>query len=261
MRRGPFATTGVVADLDASKVVGVAVYIKEPKLDWLWGVKRIVAHTGPHAGSAGLDATARRTSSFPFIDVYGQFKHKDWPGKTHSDDDLKRALRDASVPIWPRIRGRTAGTNTAAGPRDRSGRRRAASASRRSTGKWWMVDPEGCLYWSHGPVRVTSSSAVTPLDGREFYFTDLPKADSPFALFYTTRDALLWPYYEARGIQRTYDFSSANAFRKYGTDWVARYADMAHQAVAKLGHEHHREQFRRADLPATDARPTATASS
>ncbi|MBM3891244.1 MAG: hypothetical protein FJ388_19200, partial [Verrucomicrobia bacterium] len=47
MRRGPFATTGVAADLDASRVVGVAVYIKEPKLDWLWGVKRIVAHTGP----------------------------------------------------------------------------------------------------------------------------------------------------------------------------------------------------------------------
>ena len=47
MKRGPFATTGVVADLDPSKVVGVAVYIKEPKLDWVWGVKRIVASTGP----------------------------------------------------------------------------------------------------------------------------------------------------------------------------------------------------------------------
>ena len=98
-----------------------------------------------------------------------------------------------------------------------------------------MVDPEGCLWWSHGPVRVTSSSAVTPLDGREFYFTDLPKADSPFALFYTTRDALLWPYYVARGIQRTYDFSSANAFRKYGKDWVSRYADLAHQRLRSWG--------------------------
>ncbi|MCX6902437.1 MAG: beta-galactosidase, partial [Verrucomicrobia bacterium] len=73
------------------------------------------------------------------------------------------------------------------------------------------------------------------LDEREFYFTDLPKADSPFALFYTTRDPLLWPYYEARGIQRTYDFSSANACRKYGADWRARYADLAHQRLRSWG--------------------------
>jgi hypothetical protein len=82
---------------------------------------------------------------------------------------------------------------------------------------------------------VTSSSAVTPLDDREFYFTNLPPADSPFAQFYATHDALLWPYYEARGIQRTYDFSSANAFRKYGADWAAQYADLAHRRLRSWG--------------------------
>jgi hypothetical protein len=91
MKRGPFATTGVVADLDASKVVGVAVYIKEPKLDWLWGVKRIVAHTGPLPEVPDWMRLPPE-KFFPFVDVYGQFKHKDWPGKTHSDDDLKKAI-------------------------------------------------------------------------------------------------------------------------------------------------------------------------
>ena len=28
---------------------------------------------------------------FPFIDKYGQFKFKDWPGKIHSDDEIKKA--------------------------------------------------------------------------------------------------------------------------------------------------------------------------
>ena len=102
---------------------------------------------------------------------------------------------------------------------------------------------------------------MTPLDDRESYFTDLPKADSPFALFYTTRDALLWPYYEARGIKRTYDFSSANAFRKYGADWVIAIRRHGAPAAAKLGHEHDRQQLRRPHLPAATARPTATASS
>ena len=102
-------------------------------------------------------------------------------------------------------------------------------------GKWWMVDPEGCLWWSHGPVRVTPSSAVTPLDDRDSYFTDLPKPDSPFAKFYTTRDELLWPYYVARNIQRTYDFTSSNAMRKYGEEWWKIYAELAHQRLRSWG--------------------------
>lgn len=233
MKRGPFATTGVVADLDPAKVVGVAVYIKEPKLDWLWGVKRIVAHTGP---APEIPAWMRLSADefFPFIDVYGQFKHKEWPGKTHSDGDLKRALdaERADLASHPGPEGWNRYGGWANGPkREATGRFRVEKID----GKWWMVDPEGCLWWSHGPVRVTSSSAVTPLDGREFYFTGLPPPDSPFAQFYTTRDALLWPYYEARGIQRTYDFSSANAFRKYGPDWIARYADMAHRRLRSWG--------------------------
>ncbi len=233
MRKGPFATIGVVADLDAEQVVGVAVYLKEPKLDWKWGVKRIVAHKGtPAEVPDWMKLPADKF--FPFIDVYGQFKYKDWPGKTHSDAELQAALEkeQADLAAHPGPEGWNKFGGWAVGPKLKAtGHFRVEKLD----GKWWFVDPEGCLYWSHGPVRVTSSSAVTPLDGREDYFTDLPKDASPFALFYTTHDALLWPYYEARNIKRTYDFSSANAFRKYGADWVAKYADMAHRRLRSWG--------------------------
>jgi hypothetical protein len=233
LRRGPLMTTGVAADLDASRVVGVAVYINEPKLDWLWGVKRIVAHTGP-LPDAPAWAQLPPDKFFPFIDEYGQFKHKEWPGKTHSDDDLKHAREAelADLATHPGPQGWNKYGGWAAEPRRQAtGRFRVEKID----GKWWMVDPEGCLYWSHGPVRVTPSSAVTPLDNREFYFTALPGAESPFALFYTTHDALLRPYYEARGFKRTYDFSSANACRKYGEGWFAAYADMAHRRLRSWG--------------------------
>ena len=233
MKRGPLATTGVAADLDASKVVGVAVYIKEPKLDWIWAVKRIVAQAGPLPDVPAW-MLLPPDKFFPFIDAYGQFKHKDWPGKTHSDGDLKKALEAerADLAAHPGPDGWDKYGGWAKGPRQQATVRFRVE---KINGKWWMVDPEGCLWWSHGPVRVTSSSALTPLDGREFYFSDLPKANSQFALFYTTHDALLWPYYVARGIQRTYDFSSANAFRKYGADWRARYAGLAHQRLRSWG--------------------------
>jgi len=233
MKRSPLATTGVVAALDPTHVVGVAVYLKTPKLDWRWGVKRIVAQTGP---APDVPAWMRLPPEkfFPFIDVYGQFKHKDWPGKTHSDADLKRAREAEAADLaahpgpsgWDKFGGWAAGPRQAA-----TGRFRVEKIN----GKWWLIDPEGCLYWSHGPVRVTSSSAITPLDNRDFYFTDLPPAGSPFAKFYTTHDELLRPYYTARNIQRTYDFSSANALRKYGPDWFNIYADLAHRRLRSWG--------------------------
>jgi hypothetical protein len=233
MRKGPFATQGVVADLNPVQVVGVAVYIKEPKLDWLWGVKRIVAHSGPVPEVPDWMRLPAE-EFFPFIDRYGQFMYKEWPGKIHSDAELQQALEEeaADLAAHPGPEGWNEYGGWAAGPRQKAtGHFRAEKVD----DKWWFIDPTGCLYWSHGPVRVTSSSAVTPLDGRESYFADLPTADSPFALFYTTRDALLWPYYEARGINRTYDFSSANVFRKYGADWASRYADVAHRRLRSWG--------------------------
>ena len=233
MRSGPFTTTGVVADLDASKVVGVAVYIKEPKLDWLWGVKRIVAHTGETAPvPAWMKLPADRF--FPFIDTYGQFKHKEWPGKIRSDDELKAAAEREAADLaahpgpsgWGKFGGWTGGPRQAA-----TGHFRVQKIG----GQWWMVDPEGYLYWSHGPVRVTPSTAITPLDSREFYFTDLPAEGSPFAKFYTTRDELLYPYYVKRNIQRTYDFSSANCYRKYGPGYYEVFADLAHKRLRSWG--------------------------
>jgi hypothetical protein len=233
LKRSPLATSGVVASLAPDRVVGVAVYLKSPKLDWRWGVKRIVAQTGP---APEVPAWMRLPPEkfFPFIDVYGQFKHKDWPGKTHCDADLQKAREAERADLaahagpagWNQYGGWAAGPKQAA-----TGRFRVEKIQ----GKWWMVDPDGCLYWSHGPVRVTSSSAVTPLDGRDAYFTDLPKPGSPFAKFYTTHDELLRPYYVARNIQRTYDFSSANALRKYGVEWPKIYAELAHQRLRSWG--------------------------
>lgn len=233
MRNGPFSTTGVVADLDAAKVVGVAVYIKEPKLDWSWGVKRIVAHVGP-ASEVPEWMKLPADKFFPFIDQYGQFKFKEWPGKVHTDADLKtaREREKSDLAAHPGPKGWSKFGGWASGPqRQATGHFRVEKID----GRWWMVDPEGYLYWSHGPVRVTPSTAITPLDNREFYFTDLPAAGTPFAKFYTTRDELLYPYYVKRNIQRTYDFSSANCYRKYGNSWYETFADLAHVRLRSWG--------------------------
>ena len=176
---------------------------------------------------------------YPFIDRYGQFKYAEWPGKIHSDRDLQKARlaerKDLDAHPGPEDRSRYGGWT--AGPRlEATGHFRVEKID----GKWWMVDPDGWLFWSNGVVRVSHSCAVTPLEGADLanrcrYFEDLPAAGTEFARFYTTFDALLKPYYTARGIDSTYDFSSANLYRKYGADYLSVFGDLCHRRLRSWG--------------------------
>ena len=171
---------------------------------------------------------------FPFIDQYGQYKYKEWPNKVHSDSDLEKARKieeaDLAKYTGPTDRNKYGGWKN--GPRQEATGR---FYFKKIDGKWWFVDPEGCLWWSHGVVRVTPSSGVTPLDNRRHYFENLPKKGNEFEQFYYTHDELLKPYYTARNISDTYDFSSANCYRKYGKDYKKVYAELAHRRLWSWG--------------------------
>lgn len=176
---------------------------------------------------------------YPFIDKYGQFKHTEWPGKVKSDADLEKAriAEEKDLAANPGPKNFTKYGGWADGPKfEATGHFRVQKID----GKWWMIDPEGYLFWSHGIVRVSHSNAVTPLEGenlknRCFYFEDLPDKDSDFYQFYYTHDQLLKPYYTARGIDSTYDFSSANLYRKYGEDYLADFNDICHRRLKSWG--------------------------
>ena len=188
----------------------------------------------------------------PCIDRYGQFRHRDWPGKTKDDADLKRAAEEEAADLaahpgpkgWNRFGGWADGPQLAA-----SGRFRTEKIG----GKWWLVDPDGRLFWSFGAVRVSASSAMTPMNGdtgtprlgcslpdRDCFFAELPPAPeaadaTPLSKFWTTHDDLLWPFFLARGETRIYDFSSANLFRKYGENYYATFSDLVHRRLRSWG--------------------------
>ena len=187
------------------------------------------------------------TNFLPCFDRYGQFKYREWPGKTHSDEELRAAgaeeEKDLAAHPGPADRDRFGGW--AAGPRqEATGRFRTAKID----GQWWLVDPDGNLFWSWGAVRVTPSSAVTPLNGnprtpkcggpfpdRDCLFEGLPAKDDPLAKFYGTYDALLLPFYLKRGETRRFDFSAANLYRKYGEGWFERFSDSCHRRLRSWG--------------------------
>ena len=171
---------------------------------------------------------------YPFIDQYGQYKHHEWEGKIHSDEELKEAIAKEEADLAQHTA--PASFNKYGGWVD--GPRQEATGRfylKKVDGKWWFVDPEGCLWWSHGVVRVTPSCAVTPIDNRKFYFEALPEQGSEFEQFYYTHDALLKPYYTQRGHKETYDFSSANLYRKYGAEYKTAYGELAHRRLRSWG--------------------------
>jgi hypothetical protein len=211
--------------VDASNVTQLLVFVSKPAVDHAFEIDNIVA--------AGHVETLDAKTFFPFIDEFGQYVHKDWPGKTHSVEELiangRVEEKDLAAHAGPANRDQYGGCT--AGPTLKA---TGFFRVEKYQGKWWLVDPNGCLFWSHGIDCVHGSNA-TPITDRENYFRDLPKPDSPFAEFYGTGSWAPHGYYEDHTPYKTYDFSRANLLRKYGRTWQQKFASVTHQRLKSWG--------------------------
>ena len=117
---------------------------------------------------------------FPFIDEYGQFIHADWPEKIRSDADLKRQLKEENAELeklsrpqeWNKYGG------WANGPRlEATGNFR----TEKYQGKWYLVDPEGCLFFSHGLDVLYPHTDATKTASREKWFKNPPAGAAEIA--------------------------------------------------------------------------------
>jgi len=213
--------------IDPTNVVRISVYVYHPGADYEYEVTDLC--TG---GAPAFPLPKDPAGLFPMIDRFGQYIHKDWPGKIHSEDDLTRHRKQETVDLaahpgpkdWNQYCGWLGGPKLEA-----TGRFRVA----KWCDKWWFVDPEGRLFWSHGLVRVTWSCGYTPITGRRFLFADLPTRDSPFGPFYGRSTWAIAGLYE-RGAE-TYNFTGANLLRKYGPTWPEVFTDVTHRRLRSWG--------------------------
>lgn len=191
---------------------------------------------------ANLHVTGQRTdillknpeALFPFIDRYGQYLHKNWPGKIHRPKDMNRQARIEAQDLeahpgpaeWDQYGGWKAGPALPA-----TGRFRV----RKHAEKWWFVDPEGRLFWSHGVDCVRPTTAYTPITDREFYFAKLPPKDSELGEFYGRGSWAPHGYYRDKGEYETFNFTAANLWRKYGIPWRRLFDELCHQRLRSWG--------------------------
>ncbi len=174
----------------------------------------------------------------PFVDRFGQFIHDDWPGKIRDDGELAAArtaedtwLKEQSCPIPEADKyGGWAG-----GPQlEATGLFRTEKVG----GKWWLVDPDGRLFFSHG-VDCVGVGASTGIGFRENYFSWLPAKDDPLfgKLWGRANGPAPHGFYKdpSRLPYATFDFARANAVRKYGADWKRLCAERAHARLRAWG--------------------------
>jgi len=206
--------------LDAQHVKKIKLSLVNPKEKAILSIRNIVAEGSLSARSY----EDLQKNAFPFVDKYGQYSKREWTGKILTDDDLKVAIgkeeKDLHALPSPRDRNKYGGW-TKAKKLEATGHFRVEKVD----GKWWLVDPEGCLFWSHGITGVAKAAATTKVAGRKHYFSELPDKESPLYQFANKQ----------QGKIITFNFTGANLYRKYGQEWRSISKGLAHKRLRSWG--------------------------
>jgi hypothetical protein len=147
----------------------------------------------------------------PVVDEFGQWTAKDWPGKIHSEADLRdlnesllTLAENAEFPAdWSRFGGWTklnfGGTRFFRTHHDGN--------------RWWLVDPNGFAFISNG-VDCIGTNASGVVENQEDLFAWLPDvSDLLFGAAVSGR----------RGLAQV-DFYKTNLIRSFGAAWQERWA-------------------------------------
>lgn len=171
---------------------------------------------------------------FPFVDEFGQYIHADWTNKMHSEKELKEAAKK-ETDYLANVKGPDNLDKYGGwilGPKLNA---TGFFRTEKIDGKWWIVDPEGYIFWTAGLNCVASDAVNTGVTERENYFKFLPKNDDALAQFYGEGTHASHGFYKDKIPFKTYNFYQSNLYRKYGNDWLKTFQNMANQRIKDWG--------------------------
>jgi hypothetical protein len=155
----------------------------------------------------------------PLIDEFGQYIHADWPGKAHTETELKKAWTAEADAL----------KQNATFP-DRDAYGGFASTKAKATGffrveqiagRWWFVTPDGHLFYSTG-VNGIGTGTGTRVTGREDLFATIPTPLPGVTNAFGGR---------GQGGGRQANFYGANLQRRYGDNWRTPWAQLTAQRL------------------------------
>jgi len=143
------------------------------------------------------------------IDGFGQFAQKDWPGKVHSEEELKADVESEKA-YYERLKPPQFDEyGGLPGSCEKFGFRKTGFFHvEEKSGKWHMVDPDGNLFFHLGVCSFMPYSATVYYGGRESVFEWIPQRDGEFKTAFGRN---------AGGTKEPeINFQVANMIRKYG---------------------------------------------
>ena len=226
--RGYPAALGGKDTIDPKNVTRLLLFVSKPDYDHEFVVTTLRG-TGDYKPQTAWVTDA--APFLPFIDPFGQYKHKDWPGKVHSTAELaqRRGSETQALGAHPCPDGWDQYGGWATGPHLRA---TGFFRAEKYQDNWWLVDPEGRLFFSHG-VDCVGARDTTPIVERANWFEDFPGTKPEFKQF-LSRDYALKGHYADRKVE-CFSFAGSNLLRKYGAGWNAAYAETVHKRLRSWG--------------------------
>jgi hypothetical protein len=156
----------------------------------------------------------------PVIDAFGQWITQEWPGKVHSVAELQAAWRREDADL---AKAEDFGLCEFGGWKSRRERATGFFHTAKIGDKWWLVDPDGHLFFSTG-IDSARPGGATRVKGREILFAKLPSGSQERVDFYRSNTAQR--YGEADYIAR-WKAKTVQRLRAWGFNTVANWADPA----------------------------------
>ena len=158
----------------------------------------------------------------PIIDELGQSTLHDWLGKSRNADEvtarLERQLEVADTHRFPK------GWSQWGGSKELRFEATGFFHTHHDGTRWWLVDPDGCAFWSAGMdcVRVDTDAAY---GGLESALEWLPEPDGEYSGMFADR----------RPDSPMVNYLAANFIRAFGQGWYEKWADIALAELRRLG--------------------------
>lgn len=163
---------------------------------------------------------------FPFIDKYGQFKHRNWKGKIKDDSDFAQRIAEEETFLLknPPLKNRDEflGLINPNYKYTATGRFRVEKINN----KWFFITPKGNLFWSFG-INAIGNFPTTPITNREYYFDDISSKK-------WTREGKFGKG-DYGGKHSTFLFCLKNLELKYGIGILKRYGEIADRRMLSWG--------------------------
>lgn len=212
----PRATKSRIA-IDNFKVEEVEIKDWFFEKDIFWGMKNTPLNGNFISQNLHL-LKLTKEQFFPFVDKFGQFKHKEWANKVHSIDDLKKRIEEEKA--FHKKIGEIPNRDKYFGYVNPMYKFKATGRFRtqKVDGKWFFITPEGNLFWSLG-VNAVGLYQPSPISKREHFFEDI-EGKQYIKLSKQTRLIFKEPY-------NTFAFEERNMNWKYGENWRDTYWQVA----------------------------------